>query len=87
MERLAQITITDEHIASITEIAAKVRGQPANADFTLKRQLIEMLNIWVTLAVEDGEKVIYLHWYAHEERFVHIEHNHQRFAFIHIVPR
>ena len=55
VNRIAQTMITDEHIVSITELAAFVRDELDNADFALKRQLVEALNIWCTLAVEDGK--------------------------------
>jgi hypothetical protein len=45
-----------------------VRDELTNAEFALKRQLVEALNIWCSLAVDDLEKVVYIHWYTHSER-------------------
>lgn len=66
--RLVVATITDEHIQSIEEFAADVRDEIDTADFALKRQIIEALNLHCTLALEDGVKVIYLHWYTHTNK-------------------
>jgi hypothetical protein len=52
----------------VEEFAAEVRCELASADFALKCSTIEALNIKVTLLVEDGQKVIDLHWYAQTER-------------------
>ena len=62
------MTITDEHIGTVEEFAQQVRSQLATADFALQRRIVEALNIYVTLRVEDGQKVIDLHWYAQTER-------------------
>jgi site-specific DNA recombinase len=66
--RIAHTTITDEHIRSVTEVAALVQDNLDTADFALKRKLVELLNITCSLALEDNEKVVYLHWYATNER-------------------
>jgi site-specific DNA recombinase len=54
-------TFTDAQIQSVTEFAEKVRGGLgiAERDFEKRRRLIELLDVWVTLTVEDGEKVVY----------------------------
>ena len=53
--------LTDEQLQTIQDFAAKVgRGlELAEADFATRRRLIETLDVWATLTVEDGEKVIY----------------------------
>ena len=38
-----------------------------DADFALKRKLVELLNISCSLAVENDEKVVYVHWYTLSE--------------------
>lgn len=68
IDRIAHTTITDEHILSMAELTDEVRDELANADFSLKRQLVEQLQMWCSLAVEDGMKVVYVHWYTQMER-------------------
>ena len=41
---IADTTTTDEHIRSVTEVAAAVQDRLEDADFALKRQLVELLN-------------------------------------------
>jgi aspartokinase len=74
LDSIAETMITDEHMQSITEFAAQIRDKLSNADFALKRQLMEALNVHVVLAVEDGEKVVYVQWYTHSERLCKWSH-------------
>ncbi len=66
-DRIADTTTTDEHIRSVTEVAAAVQDSLEDADFALKRKLVELLNISCSLAVENDEKVVYVHWYTLSE--------------------
>jgi len=55
-------TLTDEQIETIVEFAQSItRGlEKADTDFEARRHIIELLDAQVTLAVEDGEKVVYV---------------------------
>jgi site-specific DNA recombinase len=55
-------TITDEQIQTIVEFAEKVRGalEVADQDFETRRQLIDTLDVQVTLAMEEGKRVVYV---------------------------
>jgi len=54
--------LTDEQVQTITEFAQRVRGglEVAEGDFEKRRRVIDLLDIQATLAVEDGEKVVYV---------------------------
>ena len=52
-------TLTDEQKQSIQDFAARVRAGIEDADFQTRRGVIESLDVTVTLAVEDGQKVAY----------------------------
>ncbi len=60
--QLEAATLTDEQIQTITEFAAQMSAglAIADADFEKRRRLIEELNVRATLAVEDGERVVYI---------------------------
>jgi len=60
--RLAAQTLTDEQVQTIAEFAQEVAQglEKADNDFAARRQLIEMLDVRATLAVEDGQKVAYV---------------------------
>ena len=62
---LAQLeaqTLTDEQIESILEFTQEMRQglEAAELDFEKRRQLIEALDVRVRLAVEDGQKIVYV---------------------------
>jgi len=59
--RLDAKTLTDEQIQTITDLAERVKRRlPAlDESFEARRRLIELLDVWVTLAVEDGKKIVY----------------------------
>jgi hypothetical protein len=63
LERLDRQTITEEQLQTIAEFALEMRKglDIANADFELRRQLIDMLEMEVTLAIEDEQKIVYVH--------------------------
>ena len=54
--------LTEDQIRSIKDFAGKIRDGLAIADddFATRRRIIEMLDIQVTLVVEDGHQVIYV---------------------------
>lgn len=54
--------LTDEQIANIIKFAEKVAQglEGADRDFDARRQLIELLDVRVTLTVENGEQVAYV---------------------------
>ena len=53
--------LSAEQIQSIQEFAAKVGEnlEAMDADFDARRRIIEELDVWATLAVEDEQKVVY----------------------------
>ena len=55
-------TLTDEQIATIEDFAKKVSAglEIADQDFEARRQIIDLLDVRVTLAIEDGEKIAYV---------------------------
>jgi site-specific DNA recombinase len=62
LARLESHTLSDEQIQSLQDFAAEVAEGLAAAeeDFETRRQVIEALDVRVTLAVEDDQKVIYV---------------------------
>ena len=61
---LEKHTMTPGQIRTIKDIAEKIaRGvEIADRDFEARRAAIEALDISLTLTVEEGRKVVYLHW-------------------------
>jgi site-specific DNA recombinase len=57
---IRNVSITDAQLSYIEAFAAKIRDGIDVADFYAKRQIIELLDIHGKIAVENGEKVIYL---------------------------
>jgi site-specific DNA recombinase len=59
--QIAERTLTQEQVQSLQEFASRVAEglDAADADFATRRGIIEDLDVWVTLAVEDGQKVVY----------------------------
>jgi len=54
--------LSDDQIATITEFAQKVsKGlEIADQDFEARRRIVDLLDVRVTLAIEDGEKIAYV---------------------------
>ena len=54
--------LTDEQIAHIVGFAENVAQglEKADQDFDARRRLIELLDVWVRLVVEDGQRVAYV---------------------------
>jgi len=66
---LEEIVITDEQIINIEAVAQEIRSKlNGKRDFASKRKIIEMMNVSGTLAVENGEKVIYIQCILGEDR-------------------
>jgi site-specific DNA recombinase len=59
-EDLAGATLTDEHIATIEQFCGEVAEGLAGATFADKRHYLAWLEVSARLAVEDGEKVMYV---------------------------
>jgi site-specific DNA recombinase len=64
-----QAAITDEDIEQLDRFAAEVRSRLPHMTFAEKRRVIEALKFTGTLAEEEGEKVVYIHWHIHTWRF------------------
>jgi site-specific DNA recombinase len=62
MEHLASHSLTIDQIKTAKDLAEQImaRIDAIDEDFDLKRQLVEILDVQVTLALEDGEKVVYV---------------------------
>jgi ribosomal protein S15P/S13E len=60
--QLEAVTLTDEQIATITDFASEVSEglEIAGQDFDARRKMIDLLEVRVTLAQEDEEKVVYV---------------------------
>jgi hypothetical protein len=61
LEHLEKVLLTAGQVQGIQELAAEVGRslETIEVDFEAKRRLIEALDAWVTLTVENGEKVVY----------------------------
>jgi SMC interacting uncharacterized protein involved in chromosome segregation len=61
-----------EQIETIQEFAARVTEnlEAMRDDFEMKRRLVEELDVHVTLAVEDGQKVVYARCLLGEDLFL-----------------
>jgi len=61
--------LTDDQIEAIRDFVAQVIDglEVADADFKVRRRVVEMLDVQATLAVEDGQKVIYARCVLGEE--------------------
>jgi hypothetical protein len=55
-------TSSDEQIEDIQAFAASIAEGLANSDddFDFRRFVIETLDVWATLTVEDDEKIVYV---------------------------
>lgn len=58
--QLEERSLVDEDIDTIEGLVAKVRIGLDSADFETKRRLIELLDVELTLNVEDGQRVAYI---------------------------
>jgi len=61
--RLTHQTLAEDRLQSVLVFAARIRNGIAEADrsFEKRRQLLEALGLTGEVAVEDGDKVLYLH--------------------------
>jgi len=57
--QLDERVLTREQMQNIREFITVVREELPSANFETRRKIVKMLNVEVTLTVEDGEKVIY----------------------------
>jgi hypothetical protein len=60
---LEAAALSDDQIMTIEDFARKVAEglRTAEEDFEAKRRIIDLLDVQVTLAIEDGEKIAYVH--------------------------
>jgi site-specific DNA recombinase len=58
--QLEEVSFTNEDIDTIEEFAAKVRIGLDNADYETRRRLIDLLDVQLTLNIEDGQRVAYI---------------------------
>jgi hypothetical protein len=66
---LQKVALTDEQIQNIKEFRKRVTQglQLIDCDFATKREIIELLEVQVTLKVENGKKVAYAQCYLGEK--------------------
>jgi hypothetical protein len=57
---LKKVTLTDSQMEEIQEYCDSIRDRVDTASFDEKRQLIELLDVRGKLAIENGEKVVYV---------------------------
>ena len=57
---IRKVNNTDAQLSDIEAFGAKIRDGIDAADFNVKRQIIELLDIHGKIALENREKVIYL---------------------------
>src|SRR6185436_2818630 len=62
LAQLDDTTLTDEQILAIKEFAAQVRAdiETIRQDYESKRDFLELINLQVKFAVEDGQKIAYV---------------------------
>jgi site-specific DNA recombinase len=70
MEHLASQSLTIEEIRTAKELAEQIglRMDSMDADFAPRRQLVEILDLRATLAVEDDERVVYVSCHLGDDR-------------------
>ncbi len=54
------LVISDEQVEDIKSFCESIKDELDTATFDQKRQLLEMLDVRGTLAIEDNERVIYV---------------------------
>ena len=57
---LEQSVISDEQVEDIKSFCETIKDELDIATFDQKRQLLEMLNLRGTLAIEDNERIVYV---------------------------
>jgi hypothetical protein len=67
--------LTDDQILTIGEFSRKVSKGLAKAetDFATRRQIIDLLDVQVTLTIENGQKVVYARCKVGNETVLSIE--------------
>jgi len=61
LARLEQNVITDDQIRNVEAFSEKIRSKlGGKMDFASKRRIIELMNVTGKLAVDGGEKIIYV---------------------------
>ena len=60
MAHVRHVTMTDDQLSYIEAFCAKIRTGLDQADFNAKHQIIELLDIRGKIALENGQKVVYL---------------------------
>lgn len=73
-------TLTEDQVLSIQAFAAEVAEglSAAEDDYKIKRRIIEELDVQATLAIEDGQKVVYARWLIEEFTTLPIAYNRPR---------
>lgn len=69
---LNSVVITDEQVADIISFCEMVKVGLDLTTFEDRRSLIEMLDVHGTLAVEDGQKVVYVKCLLEQQRLLQI---------------
>jgi hypothetical protein len=65
-ERIKEDLITDADIAVLEDYATSVRPRLTNADFALKREIIECMNLWFEIDYQDDQHIVYIIWHVYE---------------------
>jgi multidrug resistance efflux pump len=66
--QLKHVSITDEQLQAVDGFAREALPELERADFAVKRAIVEALDMRATLAFEDGQEVVYVHWCASNAR-------------------
>jgi len=68
--QIESVTLSDERLTNITEFAGQVAQglKAADEHFEIRQQIIEELDVQVTVAVEQDEKVLYVRCFVGESR-------------------
>jgi len=73
--QLETVTLSDTQIATIIDFTKEVSEglEIADQDFDARRQIIDLLDVRATLAIEEGQKIVYVHCMVGEEETLSIE--------------
>jgi len=70
LKRISSFTNTDEEIATLESFYATTQGKLPAITFDDKRQILDLLDVRGKLAVENGEKVVYVKCLIAQQRLL-----------------
>lgn len=64
--KLSGTSISDSFIKNFERYTRRTRGKLRDAPFTKRRKIVEELQITGEIAIEEGQKIVYLKWHIYE---------------------